>query len=137
MKKDIIIATHSGTFHTDDCFAVALLILYLRKEIDEVKIVRSRNASDLASAQFVVDVGGIYDEQKNLFDHHQEGGAGVREDGIPYAAFGLVWKKFGEEIAGSKEVKDKFEEVLVEPVDAHDNGVSISSPIFERIFPFS
>ena len=41
------------------------------------------------SADIVIDVGGQYDPDAGRFDHHQRGGAGERENGIPYSSFGL------------------------------------------------
>ena len=102
------IVTHNAKFHTDDVFAIAtLLILY-----PEAEIIRTRDEAILKSADIVVDVGQVHDAEKNRFDHHQVGGAGKRENGIQYASFGLVWKKFGEEISGSREVAEKIDEAI-------------------------
>ncbi len=135
-KKPVIV-THSGTFHTDDCFAVAALLLSLGKEVHEVELVRSRDTKDFERADFVVDVGDIYDPEKNRFDHHQEGGAGKRENNIPYAAFGLVWKKFGEKIADGAESAKKIDNALVAPIDAHDNGITITKSLVAGVYPYS
>lgn len=119
-KKKVI--THSGSFHTDDVFACATLVLWLEKNNENWKIIRTRDSQIIKKGDFVVDVGGIYDEDKNLFDHHQSVGAGTRENGIPYASFGLVWKKFGNEISGGKRVANEIDNLLVASVDAIDNG---------------
>ena len=87
------LVTHNNSFHADDVFATATLLLVLKKNIDEVEIIRTRDRSLFESGDYVYDTGGIYDEEKNRFDHHQEGMAGERENGIPYSSFGLVWKK--------------------------------------------
>src|ERR1035437_8220507 len=100
-NKKKIISTHNGTFHTDDVFAVATLSLFLN---DKVTIVRTRDVDIIANADFVCDVGGEHDSARSRFDHHQQGGAGKRANGTPYAAFGLVWKEFGEQLSGSKEI---------------------------------
>ena len=71
------------------------------------------------------DLEVSYDPEKNKFDHHQKGGAGERDNGILYSSFGLIWKKYGEEICGSKEVANKIESKIVIPVDANDNGINI------------
>ncbi|MES2749055.1 MAG: MYG1 family protein [Patescibacteria group bacterium] len=118
----IKIATHSGGFHTDDVFAVATLQLV--HGVENVEIIRTRDESLLASADIVVDVGGVYDVATKRFDHHQIGGP-VRDNGIPYAAFGLVWKEYGESVAGSKENADDIERSMVLAVDAGDQGVSL------------
>lgn len=119
MPKPITIVTHSGSFHADDVFAVAVLCLYIKKK---VTVIRTRDPHFFAHADYVVDVGTVYDPKKNRFDHHQEGGAGVRENKIPYASFGLVWKKFGKRICASAKIAEIIERKIVEPVDAIDNG---------------
>jgi uncharacterized UPF0160 family protein len=123
MEKKEKIVTHNGGFHADDCFAVATLLLYLGKEVDEVEIIRTRDSELIKTGDFVVDVGGIYDSATNRFDHHQTGGAGERTNGIPYASFGLVWKEFGRKIVKSQYVCEKLERALVMFIDAHDVGV--------------
>lgn len=116
MKK---IITHSGNFHTDEVFASAILSLLNN---GDVEIVRSRDSEVWATGDYVVDVGGIHDASLGRFDHHQEGGAGVRENGIPYSSFGLVWKEYGSKVAGSQYAARVIDERLVQPVDAADNG---------------
>lgn len=128
-KKKITIATHSGQFHADDIFAVATLSLMLEEKHD-VKVVRSRDPEIINGADYVVDVGGIYDEEKKRFDHHQIGGGGVRDNKIPYASFGLVWKKYGPELAGDLEASLKIEQKLATPIDAYDNGITLCNPVF-------
>lgn len=119
------IVTHNGTFHADDLFASAVLSILLEKKGENFEIVRTRDIDIINSADYVFDVGGIYDPEKNRFDHHQTGGAGTHADGIPYAAFGLVWKKFGEEICESKEISERLEKKIVEAIDANDNGINL------------
>ena len=90
-----LIATHSGTFHADDVFGVAVLATVFPDPV----IVRTRNAEEIARADFAVDVGGIWDPAAGRFDHHQRGfeGARTRADGGPekYASAGLVWREYG------------------------------------------
>ncbi|MEY2671996.1 MAG: hypothetical protein RL687_413 [Candidatus Parcubacteria bacterium] len=126
-KKKVIIVAHDGAFHADDIFACATLGLSLDAEGREYRIIRTREQNKIDFADFVVDVGGIYDAGQNRFDHHQELGAGARDNDIPYAAFGLVWKTYGEKISGSKEVSDTIEERLVQAIDANDNGIDLFS----------
>ena len=124
----ITIATHSGTFHADDLFALAslkMLLLGRGLEEDKIKIVRTRDEEKIRSADYVADVGGIHNPEKNRFDHHQKGGAGERDNGIPYAAFGLIWKTYGEEITGSEESAGRIDERLVQTIDALDNGIDV------------
>lgn len=118
-SKKKVIATHSGRFHADDLFACAVLLMHVK---GSAKVVRTRDEAIIQNADYVTDVGGIHDPSTHRFDHHQKGGAGVRQDGVPYASFGLVWSTYGAELSGSPEVAAMVEKRLVEPVDADDNG---------------
>lgn len=119
MKK---VVTHNGSFHPDDVFAVATLQLVFG--VENIEVIRSRSPKDFERADIVVDVGMVYDPEKGRFDHHQSDGP-IRENGLPYAAFGLVWKEFGEQLCGSKEISRKIEERIIQPIDAGDNGVAL------------
>jgi len=127
------IVTHNAKFHTDDVFSIAtLLILY-----PDAKVVRTRDEDLIKTADIVIDVGQVYDAGNNRFDHHQAGGAGKRKNGIEYASFGLVWKKFGEEISGSREVAEKIDSTIAQLADAADNGQDIISTTIPELFPFT
>lgn len=119
------VVTHNGRCHADDLFAAAALQLQFGEEIE---IVRTRDEAQMAEADIVFDVGHVYSPLDRRFDHHQPGGAGERANGIPYASFGLVWKEFGEELAGSAEVAAAVDEKLAQPIDAADNGFTIAVP---------
>jgi len=121
-KKTPTLAVHNGQFHADDIFASATLNILLKNNL---RVIRTRDEALITKADYVVDVGGIHDEATNRFDHHQKGYAGFRDNGIPYAAFGLVWKKFGAQVCGSQEVADMIDERLVCAIDADDNGMSL------------
>lgn len=64
------VGVHDGTFHADEVSACALLILF--NCVDKDKIVRTRAPKKLAECEYVCDVGGIYNPDKKLFDHHQQ-----------------------------------------------------------------
>lgn len=132
MKKYTVV-THNGQFHADDIFAVATLSILLEGNIT---VLRTRDENVIEKSDYVVDVGGIYEPSKNRFDHHQVDGAGKRDNAIPYAAFGLVWKSFGEKLCGSKKVADIVEARLVMPIDAGDNGFSIFSSSTTDVSPY-
>lgn len=119
-------------YHADDVFAVATLLMVF----PDSQIIRTRDSAKIDLADIVVDVGMVYDPVKMRFDHHQEGGAGIRGNGIPYASFGLVWKEYGERLVGP-EVKEIIDEKLVMPIDAPDNGVSIYNPVFKNVQPYN
>jgi len=108
--------THGGKFHADDVFSSALLKLIN----PDIQIIRTFEVPQ--------DFDGIvFDIGCGKFDHHQEG-AKVRENGVPYAAFGLLWREFGESIIGAgcpseqaaKEA-EHFDETFIEPLDEDDN----------------
>ena len=107
-QKDASAFTHSGKFHADDVFLSALL-LYLNPEIT---ITRGNKVPD--------DFDGIvFDIGRGRYDHHQKDSR-IRENGISYAAFGLLWEDLGCEILGD-ELAEKFDEAFVQPLDNNDN----------------
>ncbi len=133
MKNKIKVVTHSSKFHTDDIFAVATLMLVLGE--DNVEVIRSRDMEVIKTGDYVVDVGEIYDPNTNRFDHHQKGGAGKRENGVPYASFGLVWKHFGEKICSNIDVAKNIDQSLVQPIDANDNGFQFLDSKIQNLYP--
>lgn len=126
------ILTHSGSFHQDELFAVATLQLLF----GEGEVIRTRDSKEFEGADYVVDVGLIHDPERGRFDHHQPGGAGVRQNGIPYASFGLVWKKFGALVAGNAEVADVVDKKMVQPIDATDTGVPLYETKIRGVSPY-
>ena len=136
MKNVITVSTHDGFFHADEIFALAVLRLWAERGGKQIEIVRSREKDVFEKADMVVDIGGVYDRKTNHFDHHQIGGAGKRKNGIAYAAFGLIWKHFGEKIT-SKEAARMVETKLVMPIDAIDNGINLSNSIIEGVSDYT
>jgi len=126
------IVTHNAKFHTDDVFAVsALTILY-----PDAEIIRTRDEELIKTADMVVDVGGVDDANSNRFDHHQAGGAGERANSIPYSSLGLVWKKYGEKLSGSRAVMERIDQIFVQPIDAGDNGKDIFMTLVPNVSPY-
>lgn len=123
------IVTHDSSFHTDDVFAVATLLLLL----GDAEVIRSRDPKVQATADYMVDTGDKHDPTARIFDHHMPERAGARDNGIPYASFGLVWKEYGEKVAGGKREAEYIDRILVQPIDAHDNGVSIVEYKFKGV----
>ena len=135
---DITIATHNGNFHADDVFSVAAL----KCVIPSFKLIRTRDLQVIALADIVLDVGGIYDPETGRFDHHQRGGAGERENGIPYSSFGLIWQKYGLEICGgNQDIANSVDAGLVSTIDAvdcgHVEGVSKGISLSQTISMFN
>src|SRR3954451_11674953 len=127
------VATHPGNFHADDVFAVAVLEL----AAGEVDVVRTRDPEAIAGADARIDVGGRDDPAAGDFDHHQKGGAGARPNGIRYASFGLVWRRYGVQLAGGAEEAASIDERLVQGVDANDTGQEITETLVDGIRPMS
>lgn len=100
--------THSGKFHADDVFSSALL-LYLNPQITITRGNRVPEEYD----------GIVFDIGRGRYDHHQRDSR-VRENGVPYAAFGLLWEELGGEILGET-LAQRFDEEFVQPLDNNDN----------------
>lgn len=107
-QEDACAFTHGGKFHADDVFSSALL-LYINPEIS---ITRGNNVPEDFS-------GIVFDIGRGEFDHHQKDSR-IRENGVPYAAFGLLWEAVGADILG-EELAVKFDESFVQPLDNNDN----------------
>lgn len=105
---------HDGTFHADEITACALLMLF--NLIDEDKIVRTRDLHELANCEYVCDVGGIYDPDRKLFDHHQVDYQG------PLSSAGMVLQYLKTIQVLKPNEYEFFNFSLVMGVDAHDNG---------------
>lgn len=63
----------------------------------------------------------VYDVGYGEFDHHQKD-AEVRENGVKYAAFGLLFREFGEILFSNKDDQDTFDKSVCQPIDIADNG---------------
>lgn len=103
MEIPSTVYTHAGKFHADDVFSTALLRL-LRPEL---KVIRTAALPENFEG-FAFDIGW------GAYDHHQKD-APVRENGVPYAAFGLLWKNLGEQLVG--EEWQRFDEHFIQPLD--------------------
>jgi uncharacterized UPF0160 family protein len=126
------LVTHSGGFHADELLSSVILT----RLFPDAEIVRSRAPEWITPApdRIIYDVGGAYDAEISIFDHHQRG-APLRDDGQPYSSFGLIWKHFGRDYIASFDVPaEHIERVhasvdgnLVLPIDLVDNGATSPS----------
>ena len=113
--------THGGLFHADDVFSSALL-KYIIPEIEISRVFKA--PENYGSDTIVFDIGD------GPFDHHQQEKE-YRENGIPYASFGLLWREFGILLFPEEQV-EKFDRDFVCPIDKADNtgcGDSLSRVI--------
>ena len=130
----IRVAVHGGRkFHADECFAVGALMMAL----GQMQVIRTRDPQVLKSCDFRLDVGGRYDPATGDYDHHQPD-CPKRADNIPYASFGLVWRRYGAQICGDQRVADYVDSTLVCSIDAQDNGFSLyQAETVEGVKPFT
>jgi uncharacterized UPF0160 family protein len=137
------LVTHSGGFHADEVLSTVILTrLY-----PDAEVVRSRSPAWItpADGRLIYDVGGAYDPEAGIFDHHQRESP-LREDETPYSSFGLVWKHFGMAFLRSFDIPETeletihaaFDRSFVLPVDQVDNGtvsVSEAGPLSSMTLP--
>ncbi|SCX02893.1 hypothetical protein DSM25558_0501 [Agrobacterium sp. DSM 25558] len=126
MSVDFLV-THSGGFHADELLSSVILT----RLFPQAKIVRSRALDWITPStdRIIYDVGGAYDAETHIFDHHQRG-APLREDGQPYSSFGLIWKHYGHQYLAASGVPEahieaihtSFDTGFVLPIDLMDNG---------------
>ena len=112
--------THAGTFHADEVFATVIL----GKVFGSLTLCRANTVpAEVRKGVIVYDIG------QGELDHHQRGGNGTRDNGVPYAASGLVWKRYGkmltERTCDSGLVWDLIDRELIQGIDAIDNGMQL------------
>ncbi|KAJ1569427.1 hypothetical protein HK405_005042 [Cladochytrium tenue] len=112
-----VIATHNGTFHAD--------------------VLRTRDPTQIAAADAVVDVGGEYDPDRLRFDHHQRGFFHTFDEAhaTKLSSAGLVYKHFGTRVLAAvlgwptddprlELLRLRIYDEFVEGFDGVDNGVN-------------
>ena len=100
--------THAGKFHADDVFATALLQIVR----PDFRVTRGFAVPEDFDG-IVYDIGG------GMFDHHDEPRQ-TRPNGVPYAAFGLLWRMLGPGLVGERQAR-LVDENFVQPLDLNDN----------------
>lgn len=121
------LVTHSGGFHADEVFSTVILT----RLFPQAQLIRSRAAEWITPGpdRISYDVGGAYDADAGIFDHHQRG-APLRDDGQPFSSFGLIWRHFGRDylvasgvpVEHIEAVHASFDAKFVLPIDLLDNG---------------
>ncbi|KAF2086104.1 metal-dependent protein hydrolase [Saccharata proteae CBS 121410] len=129
-----LIGTHNGHFHADE--ALAVYLLRTLPTYTSSPLVRTRDPEVLDTCHTVVDVGGVYDDAKKRYDHHQrEFTTTFPNHSTKLSSAGLVYMHFGKEIIAqqtglaidSNDVEILYQKLyddLIEAFDANDNGVS-------------
>ena len=111
--------THNGTMHADEVFATAFLSLYF----GNFKVARvSEVPKDISTNTIIYDIG------KGKFDHHQTD-ARIRDNGIKYSSFGLLFEEYGLsylkklKLKNTKAIYNYLVKDFIEAIDAIDNGI--------------
>ncbi len=129
--------THSGGFHADELLSSVILT----KLYPDAQLLRSRDRGLLtpSAEKIIYDVGGDYNAEAQIFDHHQRPSP-LREDEQPYSSFGLIWAHYGRAYLAAMGVPEvdvdpihaTFDTKFVLPIDLLDNGAmepSVAGPL--------
>ena len=120
--------THGGVFHADEAFGTAILkILFPTYTLRRVFKVTPEMCTENA---IIYDIGG------GELDHHtaqNKADNGFHpETEVPYAACGLIWKKYGIQVlnklgvrANAEDVWAGVERTLIIGIDGIDNGLEL------------
>lgn len=135
--------THSGGFHADELLSSVVLT----RLFPEAELLRTRDRQWITPGEgkIIYDVGGAFDADAQIFDHHQRPGP-LREDGQPLSSFGLIWAQYGRAYLAALDVPEndidaiqlKFDEKFVLPIDLLDNGAmepSVAGPLSIMTLP--
>lgn len=131
------LVTHSGGFHADELLSSVVLT----QVYPEAELRRSRDKQWLVPSpdRIIFDVGGAYDAQAQIFDHHQRPGP-LRGDGQPFSSFGLIWAHYGRTYLAAmdvpahdiEDIHKAFDTKFALPIDLLDNGAiepSVAGPL--------
>ena len=130
--------THAGTFHCDECMATAILMHYYANTTEDINHTVTNNDSITIARVFKVPESHnaiVYDIGLGIYDHHQSGGNGIRENTkLPYASAGLIWRDFGKAVLRNYHCPEEYIDLahenidyyLISGIDAQDNGVNVN-----------
>jgi len=137
------LVTHSGGFHADEMLSTVILT----QLFPQAAVLRTRDRDVLKPSldKIIYDVGGDFNADAQIFDHHQRPNP-LREDGQPYSSFGLIWAHYGRDYLAAKGVPAedidaihlKFDTSFVLPIDLLDNGAmepSVAGPLSNMTLP--
>ena len=129
--------THSGGFHADELMSSVILT----RLFWQAKLRRTRDHQWVSPSaeKIIYDVGGDYNADAQIFDHHQRPNP-LRKDSQPYSSFGLVWEHYGRKYLNALNVPPDnielihttFDTKYVLPIDLLDNGAmepSMAGPL--------
>ncbi|MBR2810424.1 MAG: MYG1 family protein [Solobacterium sp.] len=135
MRDYLKLYTHDGQFHADEVFATAMFSLMC----EDYEVVRGSDTTLPDDTWIIYDIGG------GELDHHtpenKENNGTHYGTNVPYAACGLVWRKYYKEILEYfdceerylKTVYQRIENSLVIGIDAADNGFDIVADVLSTM----
>lgn len=137
------LVTHSGGFHADELLSSVILTRLFPQA--ELKRTREQQWLTPAVDKIIYDVGGDYNADAQIFDHHQRPNP-LRENGQPFSSFGLIWAHYGHDYLAAMDVPahdieaihTAFDTKFVLPIDLLDNGVmepSVAGPLSVLTLP--
>ena len=137
------LVTHSGGFHADEMLSSVILTRLFPDAV--LRRTRDRDWITPAADKIIYDVGGDYNADAQIFDHHQRPGP-LRPDDQPYSSFGLIWAHYGRDYLAALDVQAddidaihaKFDLKFVLPIDLLDNGAmepSVAGPLSPLTLP--
>ena len=131
------IVTHANPHHAGEVFAIAMLSLLKR-----VRVLRTNDKAliqcvkkDGPKGLIMVDVGGEFNPNRRIFDHHQESFEEHYSDYMKLSVAGLVWRHYSMMILSKfdcplpliVEATLEVSHDLVHGVDAKDHGYGSNS----------
>jgi uncharacterized UPF0160 family protein len=131
------LVTHSGGFHADELMSSVILTRLFPQA--ELRRTRDRQWLVPAMDKIIYDVGGGFDADAQIFDHHQRPSP-LRDDGQPFSSFGLIWAHYGRAYMAAlnvpaddiEAIHTTFDTRFVLPIDLLDNGAmepSVAGPL--------
>lgn len=124
--------THNGRFHANDVLATVIL----EKVLGSIVVCRTAVLPKGLDPKVM-----IYDIGFTKYAYHQRDGKQVRENGMPYATCGLIWKKYGPQLVADTEnpewVWKYVDEDLIQIVDREDEGNLFKTDYPPRTTSFS
>ena len=131
------LVTHSGGFHADELLSSVILTRLFWQA--ELRRTRDHQWVSPSAEKIIYDVGGDYNADAQIFDHHQRPNP-LRKDSQPYSSFGLVWEHYGRKYLNALNVPPDnielihttFDTKYVLPIDLLDNGAmepSMAGPL--------
>lgn len=118
--------THAGVFHLDDVMAAAILRI-LNAMIQFVRVFKAPET--VQDNEIVFDIG------EGRYDHHGSA-CESRENGVRYAACGLIWRSFGKQVLQIFNCPEDLLDAVwkrvdfgfIQAIDARDNGQTKENP---------